>query len=226
VEIRSHKEFEGYSDKIAVSQITISKPSILNRFKKMNANKPFNKKIKPFNFMLIGSEKNGIIPCLPYDKDITGIQYKPFVDYKTDTASDKLPLPSNAYWYTLDDILTKYVRHSDNKFDYDKEGIAHRKHIKADRIRYIGKESNNIEDNLTGLEEPDYLEYTKDHEIVKSNEFTEWILSLKPKDVRDEGISKQTLWNIKERIRKNEMKYKSKAFKGIYKIYQERKLNN
>ncbi len=44
--------------------------------------------------MLIGSEKNGIIPCLSYDKDISGIQYKHFVDYKTDTASDKLPLPS------------------------------------------------------------------------------------------------------------------------------------
>jgi len=29
----------------------------------------------------------------------------------------------------LDDILTKYVRHNDNKFDYDNEGIAHRKHI-------------------------------------------------------------------------------------------------
>jgi len=43
--------------------------------------------------MLIGSEKNGIIPCLPYDKDITGIQYEPFVDYKTDTASDKLNYP-------------------------------------------------------------------------------------------------------------------------------------
>jgi len=62
----------------------------------MNANKPFNKKIKPFNFMRIGSEKNGIIPCMPYDKDITEIQNKRFVDYKTDTASDKLPLPSDA----------------------------------------------------------------------------------------------------------------------------------
>jgi len=132
--------------------------------------------------MLIGSEKNGIIPCLPYDKDTTGIQYKPFVDYKTDTASDKLPLPSQAYWYTLDDILTKYVRHNDNKFDYDIEGIAHRKHIFVNRIRYIGKESNNLEDNLTGIEDTDYLEYTKDHEIVKSNGFTDWILSLKLKE--------------------------------------------
>ena len=138
--------FLEFENKIAVSQITISKPLILNRFKKMNANKPFNKKIKPFNFMLIGSEKNAIIPCLPDDKDITGIQYKPFVDYKTDTASDKLPLPSDAYWHNLEDVLTQYMRHNDNKFDYDKEGIAHRKQINAHRIRYIGKESNNIEE--------------------------------------------------------------------------------
>ena len=87
----------------------------------MNAYKTYKKKIKPFNLLLIWSEKNSIITCLSYDKDITGIQYKPFVDYKTDTASDKLPLPSDANWYTIDEVLTKYVRHDDKKFDYDKE---------------------------------------------------------------------------------------------------------
>ena len=102
--------------------------------------------------------------------------------------------PPLAYWYTLNDILTKYVRHNDNKFDYDNEGIAHRKHIIADRIRYIGKESNNLEDNLTGIEDPDYLEYTKDHEIVRSKDFKQWILSLRPKHVREEKISQQALY--------------------------------
>ena len=97
-----------------------------------------NAKLLPFNFMLIGQDKNDVVPCLPYDKNTLGIQYKPFVDYKIDTASDKLPLPFNAYWHTLDDILTKYVMNNDNKFDYDKEGIAHRKHIVVNRIRYIG----------------------------------------------------------------------------------------
>jgi len=84
----------------------------------------------------------------------------------------KIPFPPpQAYWYTLDVILTKYVRHNDNKFDYDNQGIAHRKHIIVNRIRYIGKESNNLDDNLTAIEDPDYLEYTKDHEIVKSEDF-------------------------------------------------------
>ena len=68
--------------------------------------------------------------------------------------------------------------------------------------------------------QPDYLEYEN------IEDFKQWIQSLKPKDVGDKGISKQTLWNIKKRIYKNEMKYKSKALKGIYKVYQEMKLNN
>ena len=92
------KDYSKFKEQIAISQITTSKPSILNRFKKMNENKPFNKKIKPFNFMHIGSEKNGVIPCLPYDKDTSRIQDKPFIDYKTDTPSSNLPLPSYEYW--------------------------------------------------------------------------------------------------------------------------------
>jgi len=213
-------DFSEFTNKIAISQITISKPLILNRFKKMNANKPFNKKIKPFNFMLIGSEKNGIIPCLPYDKDITGIQYKRFVDYKTDTASDKLPLPSQAYWYTLDDVLTQYIRHNDNKFDYDHEGIAQRKHIVVNRIRYIGKESNNLEDNLTGIEQPDYLEYDN------IEDFKQWILLLKPKDVRDKGISERELKRQKAKIRKGkQLNPKVKIIKILLQLYKEVELS-
>ena len=190
------KDFKGYSNRIAISQITISKPSILNRFKKMNSNNPIEKQIKPFNFMLIGSEKNDVIPCLPYRKDFNGIKYEKFVDYKSNTSSDKLLLPSTEYWHTLEDILTQYVRHNDNKFDYDGEGIAHRKHIIADRIRYIGKETNNLDETqITGIEEDDYLEYDN------LREFYNWILSLKPRDVRDIGISQQALYKIKTKIR-------------------------
>jgi len=167
--------------------------------------------------MLIGSEKNGIIPCLPYYKDITGIKYKPFVDYKTDTASDILPLPSDSYWYTLDEVLTKYVRHNDNKFDYDKEGIAHRKNIIADRIRYIGKESNNIDEaSVLGIDDDSYLEYDN------IEDFKQWILSLKPKDVKDKGISERELKRQKAKIRNGkELNPKVKIVKILLQLYKE-----
>jgi len=61
-------DFYEFTNNIAVSQITISKPSILNRFKKMNQNKPYEKQIKPFNFMLIGSEKNVLFHVFPLQK--------------------------------------------------------------------------------------------------------------------------------------------------------------
>jgi hypothetical protein len=214
-------DFSKFKDKIAISQITISKPSILNRFRKMNENKPFNKKIKPFNFMLVGSEKNGVIPCLPFTKDIAGIQYEPFVDYKTDTSSSNLPLPTDAYWHTLEDVLTSYVRHNDNKFDYDNEGIAHRKHIVINRIRYVGKESNNIEDNLTGVEKPDYLEYEN------NEEFKQWILSLKPKDVAGDGISQQALYYQKSLIKnRKSLNPNEKIVKKLLNLYNETKLTS
>jgi hypothetical protein len=59
------------------------------------------------------------------------------------------------------------------------------------------------EASVLGIDDDSYLEYEN------IEDFKQWILSLKPKDVRDEGISKQTLWNIKKRIRKNEMQIQS-----------------
>jgi len=222
------RDFSEFVDKTAVSQITISKPSILNRFRKMNENKPFNKKIKPFNFMLVGTEKNGIIPCLPYDKDMRRIQYKPFIDYRTDTASEKLPLPLWEYWHTLDEIIMSYMIHNDNKFDYDHEGIAHRKHIIVEKIRYIGKESNNLDEaSIIGVNKDDYTEYTKDHEIVNGEEFKRWILSLKPKDVACNEISQQALFYQKSLIRNGKiLNHKQKIVRKLLNLYKDIKLTS
>ena len=145
----------------------------------MNENKPIEKRIKPFNFILVGSEVNGVIPCLPYKKDVNGIQHDKFIDYRTGNSSNELLLPTTAYWKSLQDVLIQYIRHNDNKFEYDDKGIAHRKHIIADRIRYIGKESNNLDEvSVLGIGEDSYLEYDN------PREFYDWILSLKPENVR------------------------------------------
>ena len=133
----------------------------------------------------------------------------------------KIPFPpSQAYWYTLDDILTKYVRHNDNKFDYDNEGIAHRKHIKVERIRYIGKESNNIDEaSIFGIDDDSYLEYEN------IEDFKQWILSLKPKDVRDNGISERTLYKIKHKIKQGKtLNPKTKIVKILIRLFKENKI--
>ena len=87
--------------------------------------------------------------------------------------------------------------HNYNKFDQDNEGIAHKKHIIADWIRYIGKESNNIDEaSVLGIDDDSYFAYEN------IEDFKEWILSLKPKDVKDKGISERELKRQKAKIRK------------------------
>jgi len=75
----------------------------------------------------------------------------------------------------------------------------------------------------TGLEGPGYLQYKKDHEIVKSNEFIDWILSLKPKDVRGKGISGRNLRNFKQKVKNGKgMKNKSKIARILFEYYKSK----
>lgn len=109
--------------------------------------------------------------------------------------------------------MTSYVKQDDHKFDYDNERITHRKHIIVDRIRYIGKETNNIDETqITGIEEDDYLEYDN---VMECHD---WILSLTPKDVREKGTSERGLRNIKQKIRNgNGLKNRSEIVKILFK---------
>ncbi|MEM3313661.1 MAG: hypothetical protein QXT48_04740, partial [Thermoplasmatales archaeon] len=130
-------------------------------------------------------------------------------------SSYDLPYPSNEYWKSLEDVLIQYVMHNDNKFDYI-DHIAQRKHIIADKIRYIGKESNNIDESMIlGLDDNSYIEY----ENLK--EFYNWVLKLKPKDVRDKGISRKALRDIREKIKTNKtLNTKTKIVKILIKEYK------
>ncbi|MGC9123279.1 MAG: hypothetical protein ACP5IB_04300 [Thermoplasmata archaeon] len=52
------------------------------------------------------------------------------------------------------------------------------------------------------MDDDNYLEYTEDHKIVNSKDFLIWVLTLKPEDVRDKGISEMELKRKKSEIRK------------------------
>jgi len=65
-----------------------------------------------------------------------------------------------------------------------------------------------------------YLEY----ENVE--DFKQWILSLKPKDVRDKGISKQSSSYTKSQIRKGSGPIrKTKINEILFKLYDQTRLN-
>jgi len=58
----------------------------------------------------------------------------------------------------------------------------------------------------------------------KTENFKQWILSLKPKDVRDEGISNMALWKIKNKIKLDrKLNPKTKIIKILIQLYKESK---
>jgi len=67
------------------------------------------------------------------------------------------------------------------------------------------------------------LEFSNDHEIFKNNGFTHWILSLKPKDVRDKGISERGLRNFKQKIKNGRgSKNRSKIARILFEYYKSK----
>lgn len=82
-----------------------------------------------------------------------------------------------------------------------------RKSIVISRTIHIGKESNDLEKVQTfGLDSNNYVTY-EDHDNLerKFRELVPQILKLNPIDVKKFGISRQTLWNIKQKIIKNQL---------------------
>ena len=72
------------------------------------------------------------------------------------------------------------------------------------------------------MRESNYLECFEDREIVQSEKFRNWILSLEHKDVRDKGISERELKRQKAKIRKGKLlNPKVKIVKILLQLYEE-----
>ncbi|MGC8701249.1 MAG: hypothetical protein ACP5R3_06555, partial [Thermoplasmata archaeon] len=74
---------------------------------------------------------------------------------------------------------------------------------------------------VLGIEDDSYLEY------LNLKEFQVWVLTLKPKYVRDYGISERGLRNIKQKIRQGKgLKNRSKIAKTLIELYKSNEKDN
>ena len=201
---------EKYQNKIALSKLAISTPRIYNMFKLFNKEKDYYNQIKPGNFALVGysniENKNTgeiIKPITPYRNSARHVSYEKFVDVHD---SGNTIFQGKKYWNEFWDIFRKYLVNKESKFDGN-EGKLERKHVKITGILHIGKESNNLDEaEHVGLDSDSYLTYSKQEDLDKKfKEFIPRILELKPKDVKEFGISRQTLWNVKNKIKIKEL---------------------
>jgi len=196
---------EKYENKYAIQQLTNSTPHITNRFKKFNHGKDYLSQIKPANFSIVGSSNctnpytgELIKPLAPYCNPAKHAVYSKFVDYNDPKRRE---FQGKHYWKTLWDTIEEYLRHPESKFD-GYVGVLKRKNVRISRIVHIGKESNGLDESeLFGLDESSYEIYQNDSEInEKFRKLAPKILELRPRDVKENGISKQTLWNTKKKI--------------------------
>ena len=73
---------------------------------------------------------------------------------------------------------------------------------------------------VTGIDDNSYLEYEN------LREFYDWILLLKPKDVRDKGISERELKRKKAKVKSGKrLNFKTKVNRILFKLYKSKLIN-
>ena len=147
----------------AHSRYGSTRPAVLNWFKRYNEGRPYAEQVKPFNFMLtfftrrqedIASEDlthefdpklDEIRPVAPYEKDSEKALHRIF-----DRNSENMDPVSVKWLRTVADVLRDYHRQPEYKFlggGWNEVGILRRRHVLADKIEDIGKESDGWEED-------------------------------------------------------------------------------
>lgn len=200
-----------YGYRYAVYDFKVSSYPLLQRFKIINDKKPISRQIKPFNFITIGmgyrkypATGEPIIPILPHvnphDPQFHDIPYRRFIDYKT---GEQYPhnnsMDTRYYWKPLSEVISDYMEHPESKSEGD-IGLLKRRYITINEadIRYIGKESNQLEQSeIIGVEAENYTTYEDPRSLNNK------ILALKEEDAHKLGISARTLYYWKNKVREN-----------------------
>jgi len=175
----------GFESSLAVGRVTVSSPAVMQALNGLNDGKSYPYQIKPFNFLLtcqvspfghpVGADPTHFHLIAPYESDPRKWSKLNWIDQYTGkkyriTTAGNLGTRLTARVKTYGDILREYEFHPESKCaDADGKlsgkqtvGLLQRRHIRIGLIRYIGKESNFLEDVESGMlhsEEDAYTEY-------------------------------------------------------------------
>lgn len=174
----------GFEDLPAIGRVTVGSPAVMRPLSSLNKGKAYPDQIKPFNFLRtchvkqlghpIGVDPERFHLIGPYEPDprkwlkIDWIDQYTGKHYRITTAGH--PTRLTARVKTYGEILREYEFHPESKCaDANGNpcgkrtvGLLQRRHVRIDQIRYIGKESNRLEDVESALihsPEDVYTEY-------------------------------------------------------------------
>lgn len=164
----------GFEDSPATGRVSVSSPAAMRSFALFNAGKPYPQQLKPFNFVLTcqvrqlghpaGANPERFHLIAPYDSDSARWITTDWIDQYTGnlyrvTTQGHHGSQETARVKTYGEILREYEFHPEAKCaDPDGNacakqtiGLLSRRHVQSDRLRFIGKESNSLEDVEAGL---------------------------------------------------------------------------
>jgi hypothetical protein len=212
-----------FEDVPAVGRTTVSSPAVMKPLAVLNAGKKYAAQIKPFNFLLTchvkqlghptGADPQRFHLIAPYESDPRRWLKMEWIDQYTGnkyaiTTTDNHGGRKTARVKTYGEVLREYEYHPEAKCaDADGKtcekgstGLLQRRHIHIDLIKYIGKESNSLEDVDAGLihsEQSVYTEYTDERR-------DEWAMVVLPalkkvsfQDLlKESGMSRSALFEV------------------------------
>jgi hypothetical protein len=213
-----------FEKRVAVGRVTVSSPSVMKPFASFNAGKPYEKQIKPFNFILschmaklghpLGVDPKGFHLIAPYEKDARRWERMQWIDQYSGkryriTASGPHGSRRVARVKSYGDVLREYEFHPEAKCadstgatcSKQTVGLLCRRHIRVDGLDYIGKESNLLEE----VEEQSLLDgsevYSKYADPRRDEWATKILAKLKAVPMRElmerTGLPRSTLQAIR-----------------------------
>ncbi len=161
----------------AVGRVTVSSPAVRRPLAKLNEGKRYADQIKPFSFLLTCHVKPLGHPIgipdpehfhliAPYESDSRKWLKNEWID-QYDESGKSWHITTEGFHgtraaarvKTYGDVLTEYEFHAESKCaDVNGDvsgkstiGLLQRRHVRIDQIKYIGKESNSLEEVEAGL---------------------------------------------------------------------------
>jgi hypothetical protein len=214
----------GIESSPAVGQVTVSSPAVMKPLKKLNEGKRYPDQIKPFNFLLTCHVRPlghppGVDPARfhlisPYEKDprqwlkkswIDQYSGKPYRITTTGHHGDR----QTARVKTYGDVLLEYEYHPESKCadargntcSKQTIGLLQRRHVRIEQIKYIGKESNSLEEVDAGLIHSEQSVYTEYPDLRRDEWQTKILPALREvplaRLVKVSGLSRSTLIEIR-----------------------------
>jgi hypothetical protein len=170
----------------AVGRVTVSSPAVTRPLSNLNSGKTYGDQIKPFNFLLtcqvqqlghpVDADPERFHLITQYELDPKKWLKRDWIDQYSGklyriTTSGQHGSRRSARVKTYGEVLLEYEFHPESKCaDSDGNpcgkqtiGLLQRRYVRVDQVKYIGKESNSLEEVEAGLihsADAAYTEYT------------------------------------------------------------------